>query len=96
MSHTRTYRTPLHTTVASCTVLCSVDIDDVASVHFTQYCPKPWMCAAVRKPGCRALTDKWYNYRAQLMAAKGLTPTAACSGRTYVPITAAAAAAAAV
>jgi hypothetical protein len=82
-------------TVAFCTGLCSVDIDDVVSVHFTQYCPKPWMCAAVRKPGCRALTDKWYDYRAQLMSATGLKTTAACSGRNYVPISTAAAAAAA-
>jgi hypothetical protein len=64
-----------------------VSLDTVVSAHFTS-CKKPWLCGLAREPGCYEMTQKWYDNRAQVMAAKGLKPTAACSGDTYVPMVA--------
>ncbi|KAG5188466.1 hypothetical protein JKP88DRAFT_304203 [Tribonema minus] len=46
----------------------SYAIGDVHSVHFTQSCPKPWVCTARRQAGCDALSARWYALRAAARA----------------------------
>eukprot|EP00611_Tribonema_gayanum_P001807 TRINITY_DN1131_c0_g2_i2.p1 TRINITY_DN1131_c0_g2~~TRINITY_DN1131_c0_g2_i2.p1 ORF type:complete len:368 (-),score=122.56 TRINITY_DN1131_c0_g2_i2:1084-2187(-) len=66
----------------------SYALGDVHSVHFTQSCPKPWVCTARRQAGCDALSERWYALRAAARAARGLAPSDACQHGRYVPIAA--------
>eukprot|EP00752_Nemacystus_decipiens_P009421 g8424.t1 len=64
----------------------------IKSVHFTQECPKPWLCAQVaskvqQEGSCKLLQQAWRDGRLSILASRRLPLTDACVVRKgYSPI----------
>eukprot|EP00904_Undaria_pinnatifida_P012645 jgi/Undpi1/8510/HiC_scaffold_25.g10977.m1 len=70
------------------TTSASRDAVAIRSVHFTQSCPKPWLCVRV-PPGvgpCKSLQNAWLEGRREILADKGVPFSEACNRGKYSPI----------
>jgi len=67
----------------------STNVDRVSVFHFAGgSCPKPWTCIhIVGDHLCDVMTQKWWNLRSEVAAAKGLDASVKhCSEEGYIPL----------